>query len=977
MIFKPSSLHKFFFTYICPRFYGDPPKMPSQPSTTTQNINTIPPQLMPYYKKMLNSAQTLTQDTYKPYSTDAGDYVAPFSPLQQQAQTGAAGLQTPGQFEPASTMAGLAGIGQLGTAQEAQGYGAQGANLGMGSALTSANQAGMQQAQAGMYGGMGANYGAQSAGFGQQAGMGFGNMGADYGSQAAGMAGQGYGAGAQFAQQATDPNAVAAYMNPYVAQSLAPQLQLLNQEYGIKQAQQQGAATQAGAFGGSREALMGGLNSQAQSLAQQKMISEGYNTAFNNAQAQQQFGANLGLQGMAAGQSALGMGIQGAQTGLQGANTALQGYQQGLAGAQAGLQGVGAQTAASQMQQQGAAQGMQGVGYGLQGLNTAQQGYTGAANAGATLGNLGTAQLGAETSVLGTQAQFGGQQQAQQQQAINQAIQNYQNAQQYPYMQLGFMSDLLHGTQTGNTTQTQYQAQPGMASQIGGLAATGLGAYMASKAEGGAIKDKGYAKGGIVGYKVGGEIEESMRNKLEDLDVPHLQQATQNKESPKMASIAKEVLATKLAKGGIVAFADNKDKEKGSQVDEEEVIGGIKPLNIRPKKMLAMQEQAPPVQAAGITPIQAATLGPMSTEESLKNMAANQAQGIKPPLQTSAMSATPAATTPFNMNAAISGIQEEAEKSRLAADRPLKDLIAEDRETRERELGPDTATIEYRKSIMEEKANSKDEMRRQMGMRLMEFGANWASTPGAPLIAGMRALKEELPLYMEDTKANKKAMKELDQSIYMLDHAKRLEDEGYIDRATAWKQRAQDSFIKIAPQAIDAAVKKETLSLQEQQNKITQQHYRATEANQAAALAQNAEQFKVTSAQPTAAGMKEQAIKEVMKAKDVDYGTAYGIVESFGSATKDPTLGYRVAMAKTKLDAASDVYNSSALLGPEAKQQALDKLQAATAEFENLQRQFDPTGVYGTVPAPSVGPRAGSGQGGSGVKQGWSVTPIK
>jgi hypothetical protein len=364
----------------------------------------------------------------------------------------------------------------------------------------------------------------------------------------------------------------------------------------------------------------------------------------------------------------------------------------------------------------------------------------------------------------------------------------------------------------------------------------------------------------------------------------------------------------------------------------------------------------------------------MSTEESLKNMAANQAQGIKPPLQTSAMSATPAATTPFNMNNAISGIQEEAEKSRLAADRPLKDLIAEDRETRERELGPDTATADYREKLTQERANSKDEMRRQMGMRVMEFGANWASTPGAPLVAGMRALKEELPLYMEDTKANKKAMKELDQSIYMLDHATRLENEGYIDRATALKQRAQDSFIKIAPQAIDAAVKKETLSLQEQQNKITDRHYKATEANQAAALAQSAEQFKITSAQPTAAGMKQAAIADLIK-HGKSPSEAYGIVESYGTAAKDPTLGYRVAMAKTKLDAASDVYNSA--IGEVAKQQALDKLQLATNEFENLQRQFDPTGIYGTVPAASVGPRVGAGQGNSGVKQGWSVTPIK
>jgi len=671
MIFKVSNLHKFFFTYICPRFYGGAPSTPSQ-TTQTVNQNTIPAELMPYVKNMLNRAEPLSESAYVPYSTNAADYVAPFSPLQQQAQAGAANLQTPSQFAPATQMAGIAGIGQLGTAQTAQGYGAQGAdiglssaltsanqagmqqaqagaygaqgvNLGMGSALGSAQQAGMQQAQAGMYGGMGADigmgsalssaqqagqqqaqagmygaqgagYGAQAAGFGQEAGMGFGGMGAGYGSQAAGMAGQGYGAGAQFAQQATDPNAVAAYMNPYVAQSLAPQLQLLNQQYGIERSKQQGAAAQAGAFGGSREALQGSLINQNQALAQQQMIAQGYNNAFNNAQQQQQFGANLGLQGMAAGQSALGMGIQGAQAGLQGANTALQGYQQGLAGAQAGLQGVNAQTnasqmqqqgaaqalqgaqtglqgvsaqtaasqmgqqgvaqglqgigyglqgvnaqtAASQMQQQGAAQGMQGAGYGLQGLQTAQQGYTGAANTAATLGNLGTAQLGAETSVLGTQAQFGAQQQAQQQQAIDQAVQNYQNAQNYPYMQLGFMSNLLRGTPTGNTTQTVYQAQPSAMQQIGGAlgAAGSLYGAATARAAGGPIKDKGFKAGGIVGYNTGGSIEESMRSKLEDLDVSHLQQIIQSNESPEMSKLAKEVLATKFAKGGIVAFAN-------------------------------------------------------------------------------------------------------------------------------------------------------------------------------------------------------------------------------------------------------------------------------------------------------------------------------------------------------------------------------------------------------------------------------------
>ena len=1013
MIFKPSSLHKFFFTYICPRFYGGAPSTPSQ-TTQTVNQNNIPGELMPYVKTMMGAAenQVYTKDDkgkisglqpYTPYSTDAASYVAPFSPLQQQAQNTAAGLLVPGQFGDARNMAQYAGIGQAGTANSALMYGQQGSTIGTNIANTSAAQAGWQQEQATNVGLNSERIGNLSADRSYQQGMGqqlqagaYGNQGSGFGAQAAQQAGQGYNAQANFERQATDPNAIQGYMSPYMQNVVNQQVSAANRAYDITGAEQMGNATRQGAFGGSREALMAAENERSRNTTISGIQAQGLQSAFQNAQAQQQYGAGLGIQGLNAGTNAMQAGIQGAQTGLQGvqAQTAAsqmqqQGAQQALQGYQQKLAGVQAQTAASQMQQQGAQLGIEGAKTGLAGVQGAQQGYAGAAQTAGTLGNLGQQELAAQTSIIGTQGQVGAQQQAQQQQAIDQAILDFKNAQQYPYMQIGTMSNLIRGIPMTNQTTTQYQAQPTTGSQIGGALATGLGAYAALKAKGGPIKDKGFKSGGIVGYKTGGGIEESMRSKLEDLDVPHLQQVVQNKESPKMASIAKEVLATKLAKGGIVGYAEEgvvKDKERlpdlmSDLAQQEDVI------QEKINKQKAIKNAPVITNAAGITPVQAATLGPMSTNESLKNMALNQAEGFKPPLQASGIKAVEApsvadkvlapATTPFNLDQAMVTQQQDIEKLRLDANKDENTLIAEDRKRREEQLGPDTATIEYRKKIMDERANAPDEARRQMGMRLMEFGANWASTPGAPLVAGMRALKDGLPGVMEDTKANKKAMKEIDASIYALDHAARLEAEGYLDRAIAYKEKAQDRFMKAAPQVIDAAVKKETLDLQEQQNKITQQHYRAIEANQAASLAQNAEQFKVTSAQPTAAGMKEQAIKEVMKAKGVDYGTAYGIVESFGSATKDPTLGYRVAMAKTKLDAASDVYNSSALLGPEAKQQALDKLQAATAEFENLQRQFDPTGVYGTVPAPSVGPRAGSGQGGSGVKQGWSVTPIK
>lgn len=131
-----------------------------------------------------------------------------------------------------------------------------------------------------------------------------------------GAAGQMANAGQNYQNQATSmygPGSVGAYMNPYIAQSLAPQLQQLNQQFGIKGAQEQAAATQAGAFGGSRNALMQGLNQQNQQLAAQQAIAQGYDKAFQQAQQAQQFGANLGLQGLQGATQGYGQAINAGQ----------------------------------------------------------------------------------------------------------------------------------------------------------------------------------------------------------------------------------------------------------------------------------------------------------------------------------------------------------------------------------------------------------------------------------------------------------------------------------------------------------------------------------------------------------------------------------------------------------------------------------------------------------------------------------------
>ena len=544
------------------------PSASAAPTNTTVTNTNIPDYAQPYVMNMLQAAQSqvFTPDmtgfnAYQPYSNNPQDYVASFSPLQQQAQSSAANLQVPGQYGAASNIAGTSALGALGTTGQANMYGMQGnmagqqaagmsnayGNLGAATGLQSGQQAamyGQQGAQAGQqaaglsnaYGGLGSMAGQQAAG---QSSM-YGGMGANTGQQAAGMSnmlgGMGIGQGQQGAQigaslgqQSTNPSAVQSYMNPYIQQSLAPQLQLANQQYGMQGAALQGQATQQGAFGGSRNALMQGLNQQNNMLANNQIISQGYNTAFNNAQNQMNAANQAALSGNAQAQQGISQGLAGANQagqlglagtaqGLQGAQQAgaqsMQGYGMGLSGAaqagQLGLSGANAGLAGAQAQgqlgMQGTAQGlqgaqqagslgMQGAQAGLAGVGAQQAGYAQAGTQASNLANIGGQDLAAQQGIINTQSTQGAQQQTQQQNVINQAVQNYATAQQYPFMQLGQLNAMLRGLPMQQSSTASYQAQPTAVQS--GIGLLGAGAALA-----GATKKEG----GIIGMKSGGEV---------------------------------------------------------------------------------------------------------------------------------------------------------------------------------------------------------------------------------------------------------------------------------------------------------------------------------------------------------------------------------------------------------------------------------------------------------------------------------------
>jgi hypothetical protein len=149
---------------------------------------------------------------------------------------------------------------------------------------------------------------------------------------------------------------------------------------------------------------------------------------------------------------------------------------------------------AQQAQQFGANLGLQG--------QQAQMGALGQQLASANqLAGLGGQQLQAQQGIFNLQNQLGQQQQAQQQNIINQAVQNYATEQQYPFMQLGILNSMLRGLPMQQSSTQMYQAPPSAVSQLAGLGTAGLGALgmynqaMGSK-RGGLQEVKKMASGG-------------------------------------------------------------------------------------------------------------------------------------------------------------------------------------------------------------------------------------------------------------------------------------------------------------------------------------------------------------------------------------------------------------------------------------------------------------------------------------------------
>lgn len=280
-----------------------------------------------------------------------------------------------------------------------------------------------------------------------------------------------------------DPRAAAAYMNPYQQQVIDAAVSEMNRQRDIQAQNIKSEASRAGAYGGSREAIMQSElnrnNAQLQNQAIANLMAQGYTQAQANSmtgyeQAQQR--------ALAAGQALGNIGATQGSLGGQLGNVASQ--QANIYGNQAGVYG----------QQSGLYSNIgQGIG------NLAAQQFGIGRDMASGLGALGTqmGNLGVQQGALGQSVQQMGQsdvnmlynvgktQQDQEQAKLDAARNTALQNEMAPYQQLGFLSDIYKGAPSSQSSITASSAPtPSALSQAAGLGIAGLAAGAGAKKAG-------------------------------------------------------------------------------------------------------------------------------------------------------------------------------------------------------------------------------------------------------------------------------------------------------------------------------------------------------------------------------------------------------------------------------------------------------------------------------------------------------------
>lgn len=518
----------------------------------------------------------------------------------------------------------------------------------------------------------------------------------------------------------TSPYTSQGYMSPYMQNVVNAQQREARRQSDIMGNQNRAQAMQAGAFGGSRQAIM-------------------------EAERQRNLATQLG-------------DIQG--TGLQ------QAYQQGQ---QQFNQEQANYMQAQQANQQATQQARQMEEQSRQfGANLGLQGYGQTLQAAQLLGAQGAQKFQQDMAKLQAQYDIGAKQQAQQQALINQQMQNYATAQQYPLMQLGVMSNMLRGLPMQASTTQMYQAQPSMLAQGAGAIGTGLGIYQQGQKagvwkEGGTVK---LASGGIATGVPEGKLQ-SWAKDMSDKDINGKMQdqetdaATKEVMGAEMARRQRlRAGMPKMAAGGIVAF------KKGKEVKEEDAppVSDTYPEEFdRGTAAGIAQAPAPEKPAAGI-----------DAEQSLLDQQAK--------------------------------LQKYQEQQKGLMEKSPTQVIEERKKAREAQGMPSPYNDEAAK-IQAQRTTALAGEKEQAQDRLITFLQRWGSLPGPTLVSLNRAGMEMIEKSDMDRKEQRRLLASLDKSESEIKRAEYLRQIGEEEKAQQAIEKAGVEYHRVGKEIVDNAVK--------------------------------------------------------------------------------------------------------------------------------------------------------------------------
>jgi hypothetical protein len=548
----------------------------------------------------------------------------------------------------------------------------------------------------------------------------------------------------------TSPYTAQGYMSPYMQNVVESQQREAKRASEIQRNQQQAAAVQAGAFGGSRQGLVEAERQRNLAMQLGDIQGQGLQQAYQQGQGQ----FNTEQQAYLAAQQA---------------------NQQ--ARLQAGIQNLNAQQSAQQLQEQsrqfGGGLGLQGYGTGFQGYGTALQGYDTGLKGANLVGQMGQQEFEQDMGLTNAQLQAGSLQQQRNQALINQDIQNYATQQQYPFLQLGIMSNMLRGLPMQAGTTSMYQAQPAGIQQLVGTAGALQNLAKGSK-KGGVVK---LAKGGIASGLSSYELE-PMTKRLGDQQLQMKLQDPQTDVETKgimQAEADRRAYArSNMAGGGAIAFKegnkvneiDRKDTEWNKENDKKE---------LKSDEYIDASVKKP--SKSGAAPSPKPVKGQTATETVTKtDPNVDKYMGIMQPFIKDTLKEDPAET-------ALKGIAAQKIPTAVEA-------VGEERAAR-KAAGADPAMFDRmraeKKSLLD---NAVSDSEKQNYLRKAQAWAAFASTPGPILVAGMKAVMKYADETIEDDKELRKVKAEIMKSMHEIDMADYNESAGLADKAMKRRETA-------------------------------------------------------------------------------------------------------------------------------------------------------------------------------------------